>query len=42
VFGPQFLVGGHIREKSKGGVRDPLVFLGFRGLTRQEDSHMGL
>jgi hypothetical protein len=36
--GPQFIVGGHIRENSKGGVRDPLSLLGFgdcrvRGLT---------
>jgi hypothetical protein len=30
------------QEKSKGGVRDPLAFSGFRGLKRQEDSHLGL
>jgi hypothetical protein len=30
MIGPQVLVGGHIREKSKGGVRDPLSFSGFR------------
>jgi hypothetical protein len=41
VFGPQFIVGGHIRENSKGGVRDPLAFPGFQGFERQEESHRG-